>query len=125
MKFTHTNKSTRLLTIQTVYYSITALWPLIHMDSFLYISGYKTDLWLVETVSVLLLAISCSFIVAIKNGIGPSVITLAFTSALVLMYIDIYYVSINRISEVYLADAFIEFCILTAWTLLVMKRRTT
>jgi hypothetical protein len=125
MNFTHTKESMVLLTIQTVYYSITALWPLIHMDSFLYISGYKTDLWLVETVSVLLLAISCSFIVAIKNGIGPSVIALAFTSALVLMYIDIYYVSINRISEVYLADAFAEFCILTAWILLIMKRRTT
>ncbi|MEM5786496.1 MAG: hypothetical protein AAGU11_04200, partial [Syntrophobacteraceae bacterium] len=40
--------------VQGLYYIPTGIWPLLHMSSFLKITGPKTDLWLVNTVGLLL-----------------------------------------------------------------------
>lgn len=52
-----------LLWIQGAYTSLTALWGLIDIDSFMAVTGPKNDIWLVKTVSVVLLAIGIGMIV--------------------------------------------------------------
>jgi hypothetical protein len=44
--------------IQAVYFLITGIWPLLHIESFMKVTGPKRDLWLVKTVGVLVTAIA-------------------------------------------------------------------
>lgn len=51
----------RLLIIsQATYIFLTALWPLVHLESFMAVTGYKTDVWLVKTVGALLIPVAAS-----------------------------------------------------------------
>jgi hypothetical protein len=43
------------LWVQAIYYLLTALWGLFHIESFMAVTGPKTDVWLVKTVSVLII----------------------------------------------------------------------
>lgn len=111
-----------ILLIQTIYYLITALWALIHIRSFMEVTGPKTDVWLVKTVAVLLLAISLSFITAfLLTKINIPVVTLAITCCLVLLFIDCYYVWNGTISRIYLLDALAEVFLLILWVIVIAK----
>lgn len=114
-----------ILLCQTIYYLVTALWALAEIDSFMKVTGPKTDIWLVKTVAVLLLAISCSFIAAfVTNNFSTPVLTLAVGCCVVLIVIDYYYVAKGTISGIYLLDALAEFCLLIAWIIMLVKRNT-
>ena len=39
--------------VQAGYFVVTGVWPIVHMRSFLAVTGPKTDLWLVKTIGVL------------------------------------------------------------------------
>jgi len=109
-----------LLYIQSFYFLITALWPLLHMRSFLKITGPKTDLWLVRTVAVLLLAISTCFFLSLLSGeLSLPVRALAAVSAALLAMIDFYYSLKGTISKVYLIDGVLEILFLVAWIILL------
>ena len=109
------------LLVQTVYYSITAIWPLVHIDSFMEITGPKTDIWLVKTVAVLLAAISISFLTSLfYNTYHKPTIALAITCCIVLTIIDCYYVWNGTISKVYLLDAAVEIILLLLWIFAIM-----
>lgn len=109
-----------VLWLQALYYSITAIWPIVDVESFVEVSGPKTDVWLVKTVAVLLIAISINFFVNLyTRSYSTSVVALALSSAIGLASIDIYYVSINRISRVYLADAALEIILIIAWLIII------
>jgi hypothetical protein len=47
-----------LTLIQATYFLVTAVWPIVHIQSFMEVTGYKTDIWLVKTVGALLIPIS-------------------------------------------------------------------
>jgi hypothetical protein len=114
------------LILQTFYYLITSIWALVDIRSFMRITGPKTDLWLVKTVAVLLLAISFSFIASLKfRSYEVSVITLAVSCCLLLICIDCFYVWKGTISKVYLLDAVAELCLLIGWLIIIIKRRIT
>ncbi|HEU4860108.1 MAG TPA: hypothetical protein VFT15_09745 [Chitinophagaceae bacterium] len=86
------------------------------------VTGPKTDVWLVKTVAVLLLAISISFITSFfLRKINIPVITLAITCCLVLLFIDCYYVWNGTISEIYLLDALAEVFLLILWVIVIAK----
>jgi hypothetical protein len=53
-----------VLFIQGVYYLVTGVWPLVSMDTFLRVTGPKTDLWLVNTVGALIAVIALALLVA-------------------------------------------------------------
>jgi hypothetical protein len=38
---------------QESYYLLTGIWPIIHIGSFMAVTGYKTDIWLVKMVAFL------------------------------------------------------------------------
>lgn len=112
------------LKAQTIYYTITAVWPLVHMESFMAVSGPKTDVWLVRTVAILLLAISFCFItqLIVKGNEWPVVI-LAVSCCVGLIFIDCYYSLNGTISKIYLADAVAEFLLLLLWGIVIMRLR--
>ena len=103
-----------VITIQVIYYFITAIWPLLHIKSFEYITGPKKENWLVYTVSVLLLGYCGTVFYGMGNANFPSseLVVLSALNALGLMLIDIIFVVRKTISKVYLGDAVAELILL-------------
>lgn len=95
----------RILLFQGIYYLLTGLWPLLHLRSFLAVTGDKTDIWLVKMVGLLAATIGIYLIYSIRQH--PARL-LAILSAISFGSIDVYYVYHNIISPVYLGDAIIE-----------------
>jgi len=86
------------------------------METFLAVTGPKADLWLVETVSLLLVAIGSALLIAGYRRIAsPEVFTLAIGSAASLAAIEIIYVARGRISPVYLLDTVAELFLIALW----------
>lgn len=49
--------------VQGIYFLATGIWSLVHIASFQKVTGPKTDLWLVKTVGLLVIAIGAGLIV--------------------------------------------------------------
>jgi len=102
--------------IQGIYYFLTGVWGIVDIESFMMVTGPKVDIWLVKTVSVLVIAISLVFLYAgIRKRISKETILLAVASALGFIIIDVYYTAIDRISAVYLMDALAQLVLLIGW----------
>lgn len=100
--------------IQAGYFAFTGIWPLVHMRSFLVVTGPKTDLWLVKTVGVLVAAIGID---AVRGSIDPATFALAAGTAAALAAIDFIYVFRRVIDKIYLLDAAAEAALVIAWLL--------
>ncbi len=108
--------------IQSIYYIITGLWAQVHISSFMWVTGPKTDIWLVKTVGVLIIVIGIALLIArIRKHYCYEIIILAMGAAIGLTIIDIYYVSIGRISPIYLLDAVAEVALLCMWIIGLVK----
>jgi hypothetical protein len=102
--------------VQGVFYALTGVWALVDLDSFMAITGPKTDRWLVKTVGVLVTVIGAVLLLAWRRReVPPEVMLLAIGSALSLAAIDIIYVSNRTISPIYLLDAVAEVGLALAW----------
>lgn len=86
--------------VQGFYYLITGIWPMLHMGSFVAVTGPKTDDWLVRMVALLSISIGATILVQKK---GPYV--LHISTALSFIAIDCYYALNHVIWDIYLADA--------------------
>lgn len=107
--------------VQGIVYVLTGVWPLVHMASFLAVTGPKTDLWLVNTVGVLVAVIGAVLLTAVGRGLPRIEIRLlGAASAAALAAIDIYYVTAGVIWPIYLADAVFEIVLAAAWGILSM-----
>lgn len=101
---------------QGVFYAATGLWALVDLDSFMAVTGPKTDRWLVKTVGVLVTVIGGVLLFAWRRGRVPlEVVVLAVGSAVSLAAIDVIYVSNGTIRSVYLLDAAVEVALALAW----------
>jgi hypothetical protein len=101
---------------QGLYFLFTGLWPMVHMRSFLIVSGPKTDLWLVRTVALLIVVIAVTLLDStVRGAIDKDTFLLAVGSSVALGLIDIVYVAKAVISPVYLADAVVEALLIGAW----------
>jgi energy-converting hydrogenase Eha subunit E len=88
------------------------------------VSGPKTDIWLVKTVSVVLAAIGLSLIVqAVSNSLSLPILILALCNSIGLSFIDFYYSLRNVISKVYLADAFLEIVFFFIWIYILYRNK--
>ena len=109
-----------ILSIQTVYYLFTGIWALVHIKSFMQVTGYKTDIWLVKTISFLLLAVSFSFMAGLFINTNDLPVTvLAISCCLSLAAIDFYYALKRIISPIYLADGILQLIFLAAWIIII------
>ena len=95
-----------VLMLQGVYCIITGIWPVLHIVSFMQVTGYKTDQWLVKMVGLLATSLGIGMISAFKRKVyDQSMVIIALFSAAVFMSVDIYYSVTGVISAIYLADA--------------------
>jgi hypothetical protein len=102
--------------LQGIYYFLTGVWGIVDIESFMMVTGPKVDIWLVKTVSVLVIAISLVFLYAgIRKRITRETILLAVASSLGFIIIDVYYTAVDRISDIYLMDALAQLVLLTGW----------
>lgn len=107
----------RLLALfQGLYYAGAGLWPLLHMPSFLWVTGPKEDLWLVNTVGVLVCVVGAVLVMAgQRDAVTAEVKLLAAASAGGLAAIDFYYGLTGRIGPVYLLDGVAEIALVLLW----------
>src|SRR3954452_2953297 len=109
-------ESTALAKVQGAYYAVTGIWPLLHMRSFLAVTGPKIDLWLVETVGALVTCIGGQLLMsASSNAEASRMKPLAAASAASLAAVEIIHVAKKRISPIYLLDAAAEIGIALLW----------
>ena len=105
-----------LALLQALYYLVTGLWPLLHLQSFLKVTGPKTDLWLVKTLGVLISVIGTVLGMAgVQQSTTRELALLGVGSAAGLTAIEVIYVARGRISRVYLLDAVAELALLIGW----------
>jgi hypothetical protein len=104
----------KIAVIQGLYFLLTGIWPIVHIESFLMVTGPKVDLWLVKTVGVLVAVIGAVLLSASRSRrITNEIVLLAVGSALGLAIIDVVYA--RRVSPVYLADAAAELGLVVLW----------
>jgi hypothetical protein len=109
---------------QGIYYLVTGLWPILHINSFMMVTGYKTEQWLVKMVGALTVSISLLLItIALRRKMAIEDIILILSACISYAAIDIAYSLTGTISIIYLADAFIEILILIFWTKWLIQRK--
>jgi hypothetical protein len=109
---------------QAAYYLLTGVWPLLHLPSFLAVTGDKYDVWLVETVAVLVIAIGAALaLAAFRNGVSAEIILLAMASAVALVSVETIYIVRQRIAATYLIDVVIHLLLLAAWIVALIRGR--
>lgn len=102
--------------LQGLFYLVTGLWPLLHIQSFLKVTGPKTDLWLVKTLGVLISVIGAALgIAGVQRSVNREIALLGVGSAAGLTAIDVIYVARRRIPPVYLLDAAVEVALILGW----------
>lgn len=111
-----------LARVHGLYYLLTGLWPVFHIDSFQSVTGAKTDLWLVKTVGLLIAVIGATLLAAGRRKIlSTDLVLLGAGSAAALGGIDVTYALRGVISKIYLLDAPIEAALASAWVGLWIK----
>jgi hypothetical protein len=116
---------TGLCWFQGLYFFTTGIWPVLHVRSFKWVTGEKTDNlpsgldadhWLLMTVSSLILAVAITLLVAAwRKTRELEIAILAMAAAAGLTTIDIVYVTRGVILPIYLLDAAIEIPLILLW----------
>jgi hypothetical protein len=112
-------KKVTLLT-QSTYYLLTGIWPVIHLRSFMAVTGPKTDIWLVKMVALLTIAVGIQMLADLNTK--QSSLRLPVAAALSFLVIDTYYALKGMISKIYLGDAAVQLVFVLALTLLWRKK---
>jgi hypothetical protein len=100
---------------QALYYVGTGIWPVADMQSFMAVTGPKTDLWLVETVGLLAAAIGAgTAYAAIIGKFDKPLLLLLLCAAAAFLYTDLYYFFSGVISFMYLPDAVFQLVFIIA-----------
>lgn len=109
-----------ILRCQALFYALTGLWPQVSLASFEYVTGPKTDDWLVRTVGLLAISIAAVLWVGSRHRRVPpdrAIVLLGGLAAASFAGIELAYGLSGRIAPLYLADAALELCFLTALVL--------
>ena len=111
-----------LIRVQGIYTLITALWGLLHIESFMAVTGPKTDIWLVKTVAVLLIPICIPLFWGILHKTyHPLIALVSLCAAAGLAAIDFYYTANGTIKWIYALDGILELLFVLAWLLILAK----
>jgi len=112
-----------LVIVQSIYTLITAVWPIIHIESFMEVTGGKTDVWLVKTVGALLIPVSACLMayLFINTDRRPAMI-LGGLSSIAFICVDFYYSLTDVICDIYMADGYLQIIFLCGWVYIALKR---
>jgi hypothetical protein len=109
--------------IHALYFMGIGLWPVVDINSFMYFTGHKTDIWVVKALGLLMTIIGLTLISAIiRNKLIMELIMLIVFSAIALAGVEFYYGWNDMISEIYLLDAAAEFFFILCWILLLLTK---
>jgi hypothetical protein len=114
-----------ILSVQSIYTLLTALWPLVHIESFMFVTGPKTDIWLVKTIGALLIPIALTLMYYLykSSDLRPAII-LGSTTAVAFIAVDFYYALNDVISDIYLLDGVVEILFLICWIYILISKRS-
>lgn len=102
--------------LQGIYWFLTGVWPFLHLPSFLWVTGPKEDIWLLYTVSVLIIVIGAVLLLAgFRSRVTQEIKVLGITGAAGLTGIDAYYALTDVIRDIYLLDAAGELLLILLW----------
>lgn len=102
--------------IQGVYWFLTGVWPFLHLRSFLWVTGPKEDIWLLYTVSVLIIVVGAVLLLAgFRSRVTQEIKVLGIAGAAGLTGIDVYYALSDVIWDTYLLDAAGELILILLW----------
>lgn len=102
--------------VQGGYFALTGVWPLARMGSFLWITGPKVDLWLVETVGATIAVVGVAlFVAGYRRAVTLEIALLGMGAAAALGAVEARYAVVGRIRWVYLADAALELGFIAWW----------
>jgi hypothetical protein len=105
-----------LARVQGWFYVLTGVWALVDIDSFEWVTGPKTDDWLVKTVGVLVTIVGGVLLhAARRERITAEIALLAAGCAVGLACIDLVYALNGTISPIYLADTAAELALAGLW----------
>lgn len=105
------------LLVQGLYWFSAGIWPLLHVRSFLAVTGCKHDTWLVQTLGALIAVIGAALLIAWRvRSRAHETTFLAIASAAALMLIDIIFVFNQTISPIYMRDAMLELALILLWS---------
>jgi len=114
-----------LIWIQATYTLLTALWPLIDIETFMAVTGPKTDVWLVKTVGALLIPVAlCLYAHLRDNNVRLSALVLGMGVALAFICIDLFYALNDIILNIYLLDALVELIFVISWIAVAIRLRS-
>ncbi|GAB2864293.1 hypothetical protein GCM10027074_34510 [Streptomyces deserti] len=99
-----------------VFNLLGGLWPLLHLRSFEWVFGPKTDDWLQMTTGGLLVSAGVAQLAAAPAPQGPShARRIGLGTAVTLLAVDLIYVPKRRIRPTYLLDAAMQTGWIAAW----------
>jgi hypothetical protein len=102
---------------------LTGVWPILHLQSFIWVTGPKTDRWLVKTVGLLIAVIGAVIgMGGVKHRVTPELKWLSIGSAASLAFIDVYYYLDGTLRWVYLLDAVAEVILIGIWYLVSIQK---
>jgi hypothetical protein len=112
-----------LLLVQGIFILVTSLWALLHIESFMWVTGPKTDIWLVKTVAVMGICVSVTLLISCSyKEAAKSVVWLALSVPLGFAALDTYYYLKKTIIWVYLIDASLQVIFLIAYLVLFLRK---
>ncbi len=113
-----------LAALQGLYFLLSGVWPLVHIESFLAVTGPKTDLWLVQTVGALIAVAGAVLLLAAASGrVTWEVALLGGGAAAALGAVDVVFVARDVIPPIYLADAAAEGAFVVWWAAVAVRGR--
>ncbi|WP_266205103.1 hypothetical protein [Pontibacter kalidii] len=103
-------------TLQGAFWLVTGVWPFVHLESFVWVTGPKQDYWLLYTVGLLISVIGATLLAAgIRKQVTAEIKWLGVGAAAGLIGIDVYYALNDVIRDVYLLDAVAEATLIILW----------
>ncbi|MGV9273757.1 hypothetical protein [Streptomyces griseosporeus] len=117
MRSTRARGSVRSLAVANgVFNVVGGLWPLVHLRSFEWVFGPKTDDWLQMTSGGLLVSAGLVQLAAATDAHGAAhARRIGLGTALTLLAVDLVYVPKGRIRPTYLLDAAMQTAWIAAW----------
>ncbi|MFF8973909.1 hypothetical protein [Streptomyces sp. NPDC014995] len=101
---------------QGAFNVVGGLWPLVHLRSFEWVFGPKTDVWLQMTTGGLLASAGVAQLAAAPDPRGSAhARRVGLGTALTLLAVDLVYVPRGRIRPTYLLDAAMQAGWIAAW----------
>lgn len=111
------------LLIQGLFIVITALWALLNVESFMQVTGPKTDIWLVKTVATLGLCVGSALLISwFYKEEARSILFLALSISAGFAFLDIYYYLKGTIIWTYLIDAVLQIIFLFGYGIILKSK---